>query len=336
MTTREILEAVAAGRITPEEAAARLAAGSEGVGLRRVRVRAATRTVRVLGDPGVSEVAVEGLHEVRREGDTLVVSAHPAEGGGGFAFVPPDLGRLVSEGKARARQAAQQAAREAARMAYAAGRPAWAPPPGRGRHRNDWKREWKRDWKGEWTQDSERAEWQGWPEWPRRPEWRDFVGGPGGSGAPNRAGEFGHWVEPLVIRVNPRLAVDADVSAGSLEVRGVKGAVGVDLAFASATLEGVSGPLDVRAQAATVRVRAALTEGTSRIRGDAVALYVALQQASDVTVHARCDLGRLRMSRGDEVLAPGESLVVGTGRASLDIEASMGSVEVRVEDGGRS
>ncbi len=297
-TTREVLEAVAAGRMSPEEAAARLAGSGGGVALRRVRVRAATRAVRVVGDAGVSEVAVEGLHQVRREGDTLVVSAHPAEGGGGFAFVPPDLGRLVAEGRARARQVAQSAAREAARVAYSAGRPAWAPPPSsRGRYRKEWK-----GWMG--------GDWMGHGDW----------------------GDFHGWADPLVIRVNPRLAVDADVSAGSLSVSGVRGPVGVDVAFASAALEGLRGPIDVRAQAANVRFRGALSEGASRVRGDAAAIFITLAPSSDVVVHSRCDFGRLRVSRGDEVLDPGEAVVIGSGRASLDIEASMGAVEVRVEE----
>ncbi len=297
-TTREVLEAVAAGRMSPEEAADRLAGGGGGVALRRVRVRAATRAVRVVGDAGVSEVAVEGLHQVRREGDTLVVSAHPAEGGGGFAFVPPDLGRLVAEGRARARQVAQSAAREAARVAYSAGRPAWAPPPSsRGQYRKEWK-----GWMG--------GDWMGHGDW----------------------GDFHGWADPLVIRVNPRLAVDADVSAGSLSVSGVRGPVGVDVAFASATLEGLRGPIDVRAQAANVRFRGALSEGASRVRGDAAAIFITLAPSSDVVVHSRCDFGRLRVSRGDEVVAPGEAVVIGSGRASLDIEASMGAVEVRVEE----
>ncbi|MGH9130436.1 MAG: hypothetical protein ACRDWV_01920, partial [Acidimicrobiales bacterium] len=155
-------------------------------------------------------------------------------------------------------------------------------------------------------------------------------GGPGWSGQPGRSGEFGGWVEPLVIRVNPSLAVDVDVSAGSLEVNGVKAPVGVDLAFASATLDGLSGPIDVRAQAATLRVRGALTEGSSSIRGDAAALLISLAPSSDVVVRSRCDLGRLRVTRGSEVLPAGEPLVVGAGRATLDIEVSMGSVEVGV------
>lgn len=311
--------------MSPEEAAARLG-GGPGVGgdtgggaLRKVRVRAATRTVRIIGDPGVSEVAVEGLHEVRREGDTLVVSAHPAEGGGGFAFVPQDLGRLMAEGKAKARAAAHHAAREAARVAYAAGRPSWA-PPGRG------------------------AAGQGWMGGPGRMGW----GRPGGADHPagtagSSAGspwpdwfEFQRWVEPLVVRVNPRLAVDADVSAGSLELSGVRGAVNVDVSFASASLEGVCGPLDVRAQAATVRIKGAVTQGTSSVRGDAAALFVTLAAGSDVTVRSRCELGRLRAVRGEQVLSPGEDLVVGRGSASLDIEASMGSVEVRVEEASKS
>lgn len=308
MTTREVLEAVAAGRMSPDEAAVRLAERDPGVALRRVKVRAATRTVRVVGDPGVSEVAVEGLHEVRREGDTLVVAAHPAEGRGGFAFVQQDLGRLVEEGRARARQVAQVAAREAARMAFSAGRPSWTPRSSRGGS--------GRNWKSSWQPEREGTGWRQQADWMGRAGWGDFQG----------------WSEPLVIRVNPRFAVDADVSAGSLELTGVSGPVGVDVAFASANLDDLPGPIEVRAQASTVRIRGALSEGASRVRADAAAVFVTLAATSDVVVHSRCDLGRLRVSRGEEVLGIGEALVIGAGRASLDIEASMGAVEVRVEE----
>src|SRR3982074_45769 len=92
---REILEAVAEGRMSPDEAAARLeqaAARPADVGApppraeplrsepraRRVRISAAARTVRVTGDPSVSEAEVDGPHRVWREAEDLIIS-----GGGG-------------------------------------------------------------------------------------------------------------------------------------------------------------------------------------------------------------------------------------------------------------
>ncbi|REF35638.1 hypothetical protein [Thermasporomyces composti] len=93
-TIRAILEDVAAGRLTPEEAKARIdevsgsttttdttstsEAGPSAPApatANRLRVRAVGRRVRIIGEPFVSTVAVDGPHVVRQEGDTLLVSS---------------------------------------------------------------------------------------------------------------------------------------------------------------------------------------------------------------------------------------------------------------------
>jgi hypothetical protein len=82
---REILQKVASGSITAEEAAAELesldapaparspepVAGSPTVA--RVRVNAAMGSVTVLGDESVLEAVADGPHVAHREGDTLVI-----------------------------------------------------------------------------------------------------------------------------------------------------------------------------------------------------------------------------------------------------------------------
>jgi hypothetical protein len=87
---RTLLTDVAEGRINPAEAARRLAAGDDHdeareepaparlaprlSGVERVLVRVAARNVRLLGDAGVSTVAVEGPHRLSRDADAVVVS----------------------------------------------------------------------------------------------------------------------------------------------------------------------------------------------------------------------------------------------------------------------
>jgi hypothetical protein len=94
-TAREILEDVAAGRIDPAEAARLLdevpadhrsadrPPAAEGVvhapppmaaQVNRLLVRATSRRVRVVSDPSVATVAVDGPHVLRRDGSTLVVT----------------------------------------------------------------------------------------------------------------------------------------------------------------------------------------------------------------------------------------------------------------------
>ena len=79
MSRREVLEAVAAGRLDPAEAARLLDAPAAGA--RSVRVRSAYQAVEIVGDPEVAELlVVDGTHRVQREGDVLVVGDAASEG----------------------------------------------------------------------------------------------------------------------------------------------------------------------------------------------------------------------------------------------------------------
>jgi len=72
MTRREVLEAVAAGRLAPTEAVRLLDAPAGDA--RTVRLRSAYQAVDIVADPGVAEVVIaDGTHPVRREGDVVVV-----------------------------------------------------------------------------------------------------------------------------------------------------------------------------------------------------------------------------------------------------------------------
>lgn len=108
---REILSAVADGRLSPQEAAERLHTITHpdeapepvveeppllagGAGPVRVRVEATARKVEIVGDPTVREAVAEGPHEAWRDGDTLVIEGEWEEdedfrspfGGAGFNF----------------------------------------------------------------------------------------------------------------------------------------------------------------------------------------------------------------------------------------------------------
>ena len=79
MSRREVLEAVAAGRLDPAEAARLLDAPAAGA--RSVRVRSAYQAVEIVGDPEVAELlVVDGTHRVQREGDVLIVGDAASEG----------------------------------------------------------------------------------------------------------------------------------------------------------------------------------------------------------------------------------------------------------------
>jgi hypothetical protein len=269
---REILEAVAEGRMTPDEAAVLLEqrrggsgpgadaspppgpgpehddAGYQNGGVAGVRITTTARTVRIIGDTTISEAEIEGHHRAWRDGDTLNISGGDDFGTGeGFSFR------------------------------------------------------------------SRRRSYRDWREWPEMAEWRRIT-------------------EPLIVRVNPRLAVAAELSAGSLSVIGMQGPVAADLAAGSARLEAVTGPLDVTARAGSVRIQGQLTSGTSRIRCDAGSVSIRLDPGSSVRVRAHVELGRVKF-RGQVATPSGTcDVVVGAGEGLLDIEAAMASVDITTAD----
>jgi hypothetical protein len=287
---REILEAVAEGRMSPDEAAVLLEQARGGPGaewpatpapdassrppreprpgdnfigdftggsdagvpgteprVTGVRITAAARTVRIIGDPSVTEAEIDGRHRAWRDGDTLNISGGDDVGGEGFSFR------------------------------------------------------------------SRRRSYRDWRDWPEMAEWRRITG-------------------PLIVRVNPLLAVEAELSAGSLSVLGMHGPVAADLAAGSARLEAVSGPLDVTTRAGSVRIQGRLASGTSRIRCDAGSVTIRLDPGSSVRVRARVELGRVRLHGEGGDLSGACDVVVGGGEGLLDIEAAMASVDITTSD----
>jgi len=68
-----------------------------------LRIRAITRKVRITGDPSVATVSIDGPHELRREGSTLICDSElDLPFGDPFAFLPTAMGRfgLRSPGRA--------------------------------------------------------------------------------------------------------------------------------------------------------------------------------------------------------------------------------------------
>jgi hypothetical protein len=108
---RQILEDVAAGRLDPADAARLLDEAtdddSEGgapgqsappppsvPALERIEVRATSRRVRLVGDPSVREFAVDGPHQVRRDGSTLHIAGDTEPIPTGDTFVLLSGGRF--------------------------------------------------------------------------------------------------------------------------------------------------------------------------------------------------------------------------------------------------
>jgi len=146
-------------------------------------------------------------------------------------------------------------------------------------------------------------------------------------------GRFGINVREwkLTVRMNPLLALDAEVQAGALIVRGIRAPIRAEVQAGSAKLEDFTFPIDLDVQAGSVKGYGRLTEGTSTIRCQAGSVKLELDPASSVKIVAKTSLGRISLPGGPSVAGLGSSgsqAQIGAGAATLDIASEFGSVQV--------
>ena len=140
----------------------------------------------------------------------------------------------------------------------------------------------------------------------------------------------------LRLRVNPDLQLEVLSQAASMRVRGMHGAISAEIQAGSATIEDFRGPLDLSMQAGTLRGSGVLASGSSRIRSEAGSVRLFLERGSSVRVKAHSTMGRIVLGRqqAEDVFVVGggsRELTVGAGEASLNIDATMGSVRVETD-----
>ena len=134
-------------------------------------------------------------------------------------------------------------------------------------------------------------------------------------------------VRPLRVRVNPDIPLEVEAQAGSLRVRGVRGPIRAEVQASATRIDGFGGPIELNAQAGSVRASGRLDHGASRIRCEAGSVRLHLERGSSVRVSAHAMLGKISVDgRPDD-----NAWVIGDGAASLEIEATMGSVRVSSE-----
>jgi hypothetical protein len=142
------------------------------------------------------------------------------------------------------------------------------------------------------------------------------------------------WAEPrgLVVRSNPQLGLEVSLQGGSCRVGGMTGPLKLELQAGSAKIAGFLGPLDLTIQAGSLKAVGRLDSGTSTIHCDAGSARILLQRGSSVRVIARSSLGKVALpgNEGWDVGGKREA-VVGDGAGTLEIDSSMGSVEVALE-----
>jgi len=132
------------------------------------------------------------------------------------------------------------------------------------------------------------------------------------------------------IRMNPDLALELESQAGSARIRDVHGPIKASAQAGSITIDGFRGPLDISVQAGSLRGSGVLDHGLSRVNCEAGSVRLNLERGSSVRIRARSTLGKVSLGDADTVSIGGgaEELVIGEGKASLEVDATMGSVRI--------
>ena len=133
----------------------------------------------------------------------------------------------------------------------------------------------------------------------------------------------------LLVRVNPTIAVDAEVTAGTLNTEGVPFLGKVRVTAGGATLERVSEANDVLVQAGQATIRGDLATGRSRIRCESGSLEIDLGDRSNVTVRTDVQLGKVSWAGADTDNV--DEMVLGNGAARLDVGVVMGWATIKAD-----
>ncbi len=145
--------------------------------------------------------------------------------------------------------------------------------------------------------------------------------------------------QELRLSMNPDLPLDIELLAGQLRVRGVHGRMRVQVSAGSATIDDLVGPVILEVMSGSLRASGVINQGASRIRCDMGSVNLILQAGSSVAISGRATMGRVSLP-GEPTTGPRggwtlgsltgdtQTVTVGGGAATLDIETSMGNVAV--------
>ena len=154
-----------------------------------------------------------------------------------------------------------------------------------------------------------------------------------------RFGRIGFGIDvrdlKLLVRMNPALALDVQVQAGTLRIQGIRAPIRAEVQAGSTKIEGFSAPLDLDCQAGSVKARGRLTGGSSKISCQAGSVKLELDPDSNVKITARTSLGKVSLPGVPAVSRIGGGTAqaqVGDGAGTLDIVAELGSVMVGVAE----
>ena len=132
----------------------------------------------------------------------------------------------------------------------------------------------------------------------------------------------------LLLKINPNIVVDVEVTAGSLNTERVPHLGKVRVTAGGAKLLDVTEINDALIQAGQATIKGAIKTGRNRIRAESGSLSITLADDSNVTVKGESQLGKVSWSGGHSGNV--DEVVMGNGSARLDVEVVMGHAQVRV------
>ena len=133
----------------------------------------------------------------------------------------------------------------------------------------------------------------------------------------------------LVVRVNPKLIVDAEVTTGGLRTVGVPRLGRIRVTAGGSTLEDVEEIEDLLSQAGGVTVEGPISLGRSRLKVESGTLTVTLSKGANVTIRGEAKLGRISWPDGNDKV---DEYIVGNGSARLDVAVVMGMATIKNEE----
>lgn len=132
----------------------------------------------------------------------------------------------------------------------------------------------------------------------------------------------------LLLKVNPSIVVDVEVTAGSLNTERVPHLGKIRVTAGGAKLLDVVEINDALIQAGQATIKGAIKSGRNRIRAESGSLAITLGDDSNVTVTGEAQLGKVSWTGGHS--GAGDEVVMGNGSARLDVEVVMGHAQIRV------
>jgi hypothetical protein len=139
----------------------------------------------------------------------------------------------------------------------------------------------------------------------------------------------------LTIRMNPKLALQVNVQAGSIRIDGVQGPIEGEVQGGNCQVSGFRGPLNFVIQMGNLAATGRLDSGASKVRCEMGSVKIQLEKGSSVRVTARTTLGKVSLE-GDAIdkainAQTAKEVTIGAGASSLDVECTMGNVRVSAD-----